>query len=209
MSIPSRERISELVSDLVERQGFDLEDVVVTSAGSHSVVRIMIDSDRGVGLDAAADLSREIGELFDSSASFGEAPYTLEVTSPGIDRPLTEQRHWRRAQGRLAKVELADETIDARIGPLSGDDIALVVGGKRAPSVRTVPLSEIRRALVQVEFSRPSSREVELAGGVLDGRVSPLDADTDLDALADESATQLPSAESDDTIEDTTKGQDK
>ena len=107
MPVPSRERVIELISELVHAQGYDVEDVVVTSAGKHSAVRIMVDSDAGIELDAAAEISRLVSELFDTLEEIGETPYTLEVTSPGIDRPLTLDRHWRRARGRKARIDLA------------------------------------------------------------------------------------------------------
>ncbi|MCR8692016.1 ribosome maturation factor RimP [Rhodococcus rhodochrous] len=172
MPVPPPERIVELVSDLLAREGYDLEDVVVTAAGKHSTVRILVDSDAGLGLDEAARLSRIVSEAFDGVSDFGESPYVLEVTSPGIGRPLTEPRHWRRAQGRKAKVELADETLVARIGELVGDEIRLVLPDRSGPVVRAVPLSTVRRAVVEVEFSPPPPRELELAGGVPDGRVA-------------------------------------
>lgn len=172
MPVPPPERIVELVSDLLAREGYDLEDVVVTAAGKHSTVRLLVDSDAGLGLDEAARLSRIVSEAFDGVSDFGESPYVLEVTSPGIGRPLTEPRHWRRAQGRKAKVELADETLVARIGELVGDEIRLVLPDRSGPVVRSVPLSAVRRAVVEVEFSPPPPRELELAGGVPDGRVA-------------------------------------
>ncbi|MFF3180448.1 ribosome maturation factor RimP [Rhodococcus pyridinivorans] len=172
MPVPPPERIVELVSDLLAREGYDLEDVVVTAAGKHSTVRLLVDSDAGLGLDEAARLSRIVSEAFDGVSDFGESPYVLEVTSPGIGRPLTEPRHWRRAQGRKTKVELADETLVARIGELVGDEIRLVLPDRSGPVVRSVPLSAVRRAVVEVEFSPPPPRELELAGGVPDGRVA-------------------------------------
>ncbi|KLL95104.1 ribosome maturation protein RimP [Rhodococcus sp. IITR03] len=172
MPVPPPERIVELVSDLLAREGYDLEDVVVTAAGKHSTVRLLVDSDAGLGLDEAARLSRIVSEAFDGVSDFGESPYVLEVTSPGIGRPLTEPRHWRRAQGRKAKVELADETLVARIGELVGDEIRLVLPDRSGPVVHSVPFSAVRRAVVEVEFSPPPPRELELAGGVPDGRVA-------------------------------------
>lgn len=171
MPVPPPERIVELVSDLLASQGYDLEDVVVTAAGKHSTVRLMVDSDAGLGLDESARLSRLVSDSFDSVSDFGESPYVLEVTSPGIGRPLTLDRHWRRAQGRKAKVELADETIVGRIGELVGNEIRLVLPDRSGPVVRPVPLAEIRKAVVEVEFSPPNPRELELAGGLPDGRV--------------------------------------
>ncbi len=172
MPVPPPERIVELVSDLLAEEGYDLEDVVVTAAGKHSTVRLLVDSDAGLSLDEAARLSRVVSEAFDSVSDFGEAPYMLEVTSPGVGRPLVHDRHWRRAQGRKAKIQLADETIVARVGELVGDEIRVVLPDRSGPFVRAIPLSEIRRAVVEVEFAKPNPRELELAGGLPDGRAA-------------------------------------
>lgn len=176
MPVPSKERVTELVSDLLQRQGYDLEDVVITSAGKHSAVRIMVDSDAGLELDAVARLSHEISEAFDAASEFGESPYVLEVTSPGIDRPLTHERHWRRARGRKARIDLENETVVGRIGELDGDSVAVVIASRSGPEVRMISLSDVAKAVVQVEFSKPNPQELELAGGIPEGRVSPADA---------------------------------
>lgn len=172
MPVPPPERIVELVSDLLAEEGYDLEDVVVTAAGKHSTVRLLVDSDSGLSLDEAARLSRLVSETFDAVSDFGESPYMLEVTSPGVGRPLTKDRHWRRAQGRKAKLQLAEETIVARVGELVGDEIRVVLPDRSGPIVRAIPLSEIRHAVVEVEFSKPNARELELAGGLPDGRAA-------------------------------------
>lgn len=177
MPVPSKERVIALLSDLVHDQGFDLEDVTVVSAGKHSAVRIMVDREEGIDLDALPALSREVSEVFDAVSDFGDAPYTLEVTTPGIDRPLTEERHWRRARGRKVRVELADEKIEARVGLLDGGSVTLVTRTKGVLATRNVELASIVKAVVQVEFSRPKPDEMELAGGVVDGRPAPADSD--------------------------------
>ncbi|MGN5239819.1 MULTISPECIES: ribosome maturation factor RimP [unclassified Rhodococcus (in: high G+C Gram-positive bacteria)] len=171
MPVPPPERIVELVTDLLDNEGYDLEDVVVTAAGKHSTVRLMVDSDSGLGLDEAARLSRLVSDAFDSVSDFGESPYVLEVTSPGIGRPLTLARHWRRAQGRKARIETAAETFVARIGELVGDTIRVVVSDKQGPFIRSLSLSDVQKAVVEIEFSPPNARELELAGGLPDGRV--------------------------------------
>ena len=80
MPVPPPERIVELVSDLLAREGYDLEDVVVTAAGKHSTVRLLVDSDAGLGLDEAARLSRIVSEAFDGVSDFGESPYVYLLT---------------------------------------------------------------------------------------------------------------------------------
>ncbi|GGG07618.1 ribosome maturation factor RimP [Rhodococcoides trifolii] len=186
MPVPSRERVVELLTGRELMNGFDLEDVTVSRAGAHSVVKVVVDRDEGVELDAAADLSRRISEVLDSLEEFGNAPYNLEVTTPGIDRPLTEPRHWRRSRGRWVALEIADESgeiekVEGRVGALSGgsesggsDFVDLVVRSKTGPSVRPVPLASVHSAVVQVEFRTPNREEFELAGGVAPGRFDPL-----------------------------------
>ena len=169
MPVPSKERVIALLSDLVEARGFDLEDVTVVAAGKHSAVKIMVDRDEGIDLDSLPALSRDISDVFDAVSDFGEAPYTLEVTTPGIDRPLTEPRHWRRARGRMVRIQLADEKFDARVGLLDGDVVTVVTRTKGVLATRDIVLANVVKAVVQVEFSRPKADEMELAGGVVDG----------------------------------------
>lgn len=177
MPVPSRERVVDLLSDLIQRQGYDLEDVTVSQAGSRSVVKVMVDSDSGLALDAVADLSRLVSDRLDAATEFGETPYTLEVTSPGVDRPLTEPRHWRRSRGRRVRIDLPAEQVLGRIGELGDDVVALVVPAKGGPVVREIALAEVVKAVVQVEFSPPNAAELELAGGVAEGRVAPGERD--------------------------------
>lgn len=186
MPVPSKERVVELLADLVRERGYDLEDVNVVAAGKHSAVRIMVDREEGIDLDALPELSREISDAFDAVTDFGEAPYTLEVTTPGIDRPLTEARHWRRARGRKVRIELADAKFDGRVGVLDDDSVTVVIKEKGVLSTRSVALSDVVKAVVQVEFSRPSAEEMDLAGGVVGSRPSPANTDEIVDVEAPE-----------------------
>ncbi|WP_066911989.1 ribosome maturation factor RimP [Millisia brevis] len=166
------ETVAEAVRDLVDREGYDLEGVEVTATGSRRSIAVIIDRDGGVSLDALADLTRDISAQLDTDDPFGDSEYTLEVTTPGIDRPLTLPRHWRRALGRRVSVTLAGgEVLVGRVGAPSGADAAdptaidLVIPDRRkGPRVRTVPLAEIERAVVEVEFAPPPAAELALCG---------------------------------------------
>ncbi|SUA79477.1 Ribosome maturation factor RimP [Nocardia otitidiscaviarum] len=182
MPMPTEERVSQLVAELVERRGFDLEGVVIAAAGKEQAkVTVIVDSDGPTDLDAVAELSSDLSALLDEAGDFGETPYLLEVTTPGIDRPLTALRHWRRARGRKVSVTMRPGTespegkprFEARVGAVTDTDVALVLGGKRNPHRVTVPLADIERAVVQVEFNPPGAAELELAGGVAPGRPRP------------------------------------
>ena len=102
-------RLAELIEPVIAAVRMDLESVRMTVAGQRRLLRIVVDRDHGVSLDDAADVSREVSAMLDESNALGDVPYTLEVSSPGVDRPLTEPRHWRRAVGRLVKVKVTGE----------------------------------------------------------------------------------------------------
>ncbi len=93
-------RIAEVIEPVVTAAGMDLESVRVSAAGRRRLLRVVVDSDHGVSLDDAAVISRQLSAALDTVAVMGDLPYTLEVSSPGVDRPLTDPRHWRRAVGR-------------------------------------------------------------------------------------------------------------
>jgi ribosome maturation factor RimP len=146
-----RERIEEALTDHLRALGLDIEAIELTPAGKRRVLRIAVDKDGGVTLDDVAEATRVINDVLDRSDVMGEQPYTLEVTSRGVDRPLTLPRHWRRNAGRLVKVTLVDGgSVTGRIGASDEEQVTLDVDGAE----RTVPYVDIAKALVQIEFNR-------------------------------------------------------
>ena len=168
MPVPTREQVLALLTDPVRRDGAEVEDVEVTAAGAKSVVRVVLDADAGLSLDDVVRFTGVVSDVLDAEPGFGSAPYTLEVTSRGVDRPLSQPRHWRRARGRRVEVRTADETLVGRVGELDADRepavVALAVPGRPGPYLREIPLDAVERAVVQVEFSAPDAREVALTG---------------------------------------------
>jgi ribosome maturation factor RimP len=147
----ARAALMRLLEPVVAGAGFDLEDVIVTPAGKRRQVRVIVDADGGVSLDDVADVSQEISSTLDASDAMGAAPYVLEVTSPGVDRPLTQPRHWRRATGRLVRATLsAGGEITGRV--TSADDTAVVLDSDGRE--HRLDYGELTRGLVQVEFNR-------------------------------------------------------
>jgi ribosome maturation factor RimP len=107
--LPDADRLTRLLEPVVHAMGMDLEGIKVTAAGRRRLLRVVVDADGGVSLDTIALASRELSARLDGASEMGELPYTLEVSSPGVDRPLTEPRHWRRAIGRLVVVPLTGQ----------------------------------------------------------------------------------------------------
>lgn len=151
--------------------GLVLEDVVVTPAGRRRVVRVLLDRDlpadgtvteptEPLSLDEVADATRLVSDALDADDVLGEQPYTLEVSSPGVGRPLTEPRHFRRNVGRLLTVRTggADgEDLTGRLVEAGPDSVVLDVPATRATpgGRRTLPIADLERAVVEVEFGRP------------------------------------------------------
>ena len=147
--------LEALVESTVTSLGLDLEALDLTPAGNKRVLRIAVDRDGGVGIDHITDATRALSEVLDSSDVMGEQPYTLEVTSRGVDRPLTLPRHWRRNEGRLVRLRLAgddvvdESSVDGRIG--ASDDTGVEIVGR---STTRYAYTDITSALVQVELNR-------------------------------------------------------
>ena len=162
--LPSQTQVIELISAEFARAGYEIEDVVIDGRSRPPRITVIADGDEALDLDTVAALSRSASNLLDGAD--GGAAYVLEVSSPGVERPLTSEKHFRRARGRKVEMSLADGSqLVGRVGRARGQAVALVVrtGGKLA--VREIPLSEITKAVVQVEFSTPAPAELELAHG--------------------------------------------
>ena len=166
-----KEQIRPAVEGPLRDLGLLVEDVAVTPAGKRRLVRIWIDRVLdGTGdttsvtppltLDEVADATRAVSEALDETGAMGEQPYTLEVGSPGIDRPLTEPRHFRRNVSRLVTITpLEGPAVTGRITAAGDEGVTLEVPGAKQQAAQSVDVAyaEVARAAVQVEFSRPAS----------------------------------------------------
>ncbi|MGB0101639.1 MAG: ribosome maturation factor RimP [Nocardioides sp.] len=147
----TRDRIEAELVDPLRELGLDVEAVEITPAGKRRILRVAVDKDGGVTLDEVAEATREVDRVLEGSEVMGEQPYTLEVTSRGVDRPLTLPRHWRRNQSRMVKVTFADGSSGTGRITEAGEESATVEISGRP---RTVAYAEVKKALVQVEFNR-------------------------------------------------------
>ena len=140
-----KEQISELVTPAVVGAGFYLEDVEILNAGRSRVITCIVDGDIPLNLDQVTAVTREISDLLETLPALGDQPFTLEVTSPGIDRPLTQLRHWKKNHGRLVNLVLHDgKEVKGRIGDLAGDVIMI--------DEKEISLDDIKSAMIEIEF---------------------------------------------------------
>ncbi|MUM19931.1 ribosome maturation factor RimP [Mycobacterium sp. CBMA271] len=175
MGLPSDDQVIELLAAEFSRSGVEIESVSVIEGvreGDLSRITVVVDSDSPVDLDAVAALSRTASALLDETDT-GSVVYELEVTTPGVDRPLTTPAHFRRAHCRLAQIRLADgDELLGRIGSTNDDGVQVVL---RKPVkgtgwiVRDLAFSDIENAVVQVEFKTPNPQELKLAGAAETG----------------------------------------
>ena len=151
--VASREQLMSLLAEPVAAVGLDLEDVEIRLAGRRRLIRVVVDRDGGVSLDAVAEVSRVISDLLDESDTLDDTPFVLEVSSPGVDRPLTEPRHWRRAVRRLVSVTTIDgDTFEGRVTFADDAHATFDILTKQSTSARMVAYTNVARAQVQVEF---------------------------------------------------------
>lgn len=157
MTSDPKSALWDLIEDAVTAEGFDLESLDVSRVGRRGRVKVVVDSDNGVDLDQCAELSHKVSAILDANDDLmGEGPYTLEVSSPGVTRPLTLPRHWRRNIGRLVRVVLADGgVVTGRVTAADEREAVLDVAGR----TREVQYDKVGKAKVQVEFRRQRDDE--------------------------------------------------
>lgn len=158
-------QLHDLLEPIVADAGFELDELDVRATGRRHTVKVVVDSadeTSGVNLDDIAMLSRAASEELDKNEHLVGGSYTLEVTSPGVDRPLTLPRHWRRSFLRQVEVTLTGGgTLTGRIGRAGEDSVDVLVDG----TVRPLSYADVDKALVQVEFRQPPDNEIEKLGG--------------------------------------------
>ncbi len=167
MSAPNRQDPTKVETELHARLapliaglGFDLEELRVTRVGRRTLVKVVVDGDDGLHLDDVADVSRAVDAHLDADDPFS-GPFVLEVSSPGVDRPLTEPRHWRRNAGRLVEVTRDDTPMTARI--VSADDAGVTFDA--AGTAVTAGYTQLGPGRVQIEFNRPAGAGADAQEG--------------------------------------------
>jgi ribosome maturation factor RimP len=165
--------LTRLLAPVVSEAGYDLEEIKIEPAGRRRLVRVVVDADGGVSLDDVSTVSQAVSSALDDTDVMGSAPYVLEVTSPGVDRPLIEPRHWRRAVGHLVRAPLtAGGEIEGRVVAVEDEAVVIdVASARRArgrapagapePTRRRLGLNELGRGRVQVEFRRGDAGDPE------------------------------------------------
>ena len=167
--------VQELLDGALAGSGVVLEEVVVTPAGRRRVVRVVVDraldtsgdvtdTVESLSLDEIAHTTRTVSDALDESDVLGEQPYTLEVTSPGVSRPLTTARHFQRNVGRLVTLTLTDaDPVTGRITRAGVADLTLSIPPVKKTPARdeTYPYAAIDRAEVQVEFARKDTADAD------------------------------------------------
>jgi ribosome maturation factor RimP len=150
----TRDRLAGVLTEPLAASGLDVEAIDLTPAGKRRLLRVAVDKDGGVTLDDIAEATKEVSRILDETDVMGEQPYTLEVSSRGADRPLTEPRHWRRNVGRLVTVTLADKvTVTGRIIESDDSRAVLDVDGTSTE----VGYGDVKKAKIQIEFNRKES----------------------------------------------------
>jgi ribosome maturation factor RimP len=144
--------LTELLSPAIKSAGFILEEVKVTPAGKRRIVAVIIDGEeRNPSLDEVTVVSRKVSDILENYSQLGDLPFTLEVTTPGVDRPITLPRHWRKNIGRLVRITPNEgEPFSSRINSATDESVAL--------ESKEIKYSDIKRAVIEIEFNRKDPR---------------------------------------------------
>jgi len=143
--MPLNDEISAAIRPIIEATGNYLEELSITSAGKVKILTVIIDSDTHLNLDQVTAVTKEISEVIEALPELGESAFTLEVTSPGLDRPLTKPRHWRKNLDRLVKIIMTSgQEIQGRIDEAT--ETTVLVDSQK------VSYEDIKRAVLEIEF---------------------------------------------------------
>lgn len=146
--------VRAVVEPAVIGAGYELDGITIKPVGRRHLVQVVIDGDGGLGLDVIADVSRAISQALDEAEETGkqliEGEYQLEVSSPGVDRPLTTPAHWRRNIGRTVKVKAGERTYTGRVVTADDHGITLDVAGV----AYRLGHRDLGPGRVQIEFQR-------------------------------------------------------
>jgi len=142
----------ELLGPVITKSGFVLEEITVTPVGKRRLVAVVIDREESnPSLDEVTVVSKEVSAILDNYSQMGEVPFTLEVTTPGIDKPLVMPRHWKKNIGRLVKITPKQgEKYVARIKGYADDQVTLELKNE----ILILTLSDVAKAQIEVEFNR-------------------------------------------------------
>ncbi|PXY27966.1 ribosome maturation factor RimP [Prauserella muralis] len=161
-------RLEPIVAEAVTAAGFDLDALDVQQAGRRKLVKVVVDGDEGVGLDEVADISRAVSAALDEHEHLIAGAYTLEVTSPGVDRPLTRQRHWRRAKYRQVRITPTEGAeFVGRVGEAGPSSVRVLVDG----TIRDVRYDGVAKAVLEIEFKQPPAGELKLLEADASGKI--------------------------------------
>ena len=186
-------KLHEQLEPVVAGLGYDLEEVTAQRAGSRQLLRVVVDGDGGISLDDIAEVSQAVSAALDASDAMGESAYDLEVTSPGVSRPLTLPRHWRRALGRLVVAPLTvGGEVTGRVVAADEEGVTLELPGKKPGTTggeRRLGYAELGRGKVQVEFNRPGAKDEGDEDLEPDEALDDEDSDLDEDEAQDTDGT--------------------
>ena len=143
----NKEQVAAVITPAIQALGFYVEDISITAAGRRSMLTVIVDGDTHLSLDQVTVATKAISEIVENLPTLGNNPFTLEVTSPGLDRPLTKPRHWRKNKDRLIKIVLNDgKEVTGRIKDSTGADVTV--------DEQNIKFADIKRATLEIEFKQ-------------------------------------------------------
>lgn len=148
------QNITDLATKIAAANGLDLVDVEIFRAGKRRVLRIYIGKKGGISVEDCAKMSRDLGTLLDADNVMQDENYTLEVSSPGLDRPFKTLKDYERNVGNLVRVSTSEpiegkRLVVGKLEAVNADAITVDANGK----ARSIPLDLIMQAKIEIKLS--------------------------------------------------------
>jgi ribosome maturation factor RimP len=143
-----------LVRPVIEGEGLELVDVTFARESGRRILRVIVDRDGGIDLDTISELSQKVSRRLDLEG-FESGPYALEVSTPGIERPLRRPQDFRRAVGERVRVKTEEGVLEGELR--AAEDDAIRIAG--AEGERRLALEQVAAAKTVVDWDE------ELKGG--------------------------------------------
>ncbi|GAB3316400.1 ribosome maturation factor RimP [Larkinella ripae] len=153
-------KVNELLQPYLNEDQYFVVDIQVSPSRTRAKITVLLDSDTGITIDECASISRQLGNQLEELNVFEDQPFTLEVSSPGVDEPLVSKRQYLKNVGREIEVLLnSGQTRKGKLESIGDEQIVITETPVKKPKKNdppiepvAIPLTDIKKSTIQISF---------------------------------------------------------